>query len=162
MDLSVGYLEYSLFGTLLVGLETETRNGQNSRKTIRGDRMDFIIKDKLDELTTIIKHRENSIKTSVFDIGKDLLYIKEKSLFKAKYESLKDYIEDNFSFTMRQAEKFMSVTTKFGGRGELSSLGITKLYLLTQVPDEHFDEIVEKVVKEGIVPTADEIKKLKS
>ena len=115
--------------------------------------MDYLVaKRVLDERTAIIKHKEKTIKQSVFDIGEQLLWINERNAWKVDHVSLKAYIEANFTFSDRQARKFMAVTTKFQGQAELNSLGITKLYLLTQVPEEHVDEILEKVEKGEIEP----------
>lgn len=104
-----------------------------------------IVNKELDERTALIKHHEKAVQNNVFSIGKELLYIQDKSLWKGKYPSLKGYIEDNFTFSDRQARKFMNVTTRFGYKSELSSLGITKLYILTQVPDEHIEEVIKRV-----------------
>jgi len=112
---------------------------------------------KLDEQTELIKHYEKAFINNVFEIGKVLLYVRQTSLWKLKYETLKAYVEGNFSFSLRQAEKFMAVTTKFSDTPNLSSLGITKLYLLTSVPDEYIDEIIEKV-EDKTIPKRDFMK----
>ena len=117
-----------------------------------------LVEQKLDEYIQRIKHRENTIKTSVFDIGRELLYIKQERLYLGRYGTFKECIDDNFSFSIRQAEKFMSVANKFKEQSQLSSIGITKLYLLTQVPEESFDEVLEEV-KENPKISVETVKK---
>ena len=118
---------------------------------------------ELKDYTSMIKHRSKSIELSFWDIGKDLAYIQEKSLYKSKYGSLKDYIESNFSFSYDHARKMISVTKEYS-RPVAETIGITKLYLLLQVPHQHRDEIIEmieekKLDREGLRKT---VKRFKS
>ncbi|MAG76405.1 MAG: hypothetical protein CL811_06545 [Colwelliaceae bacterium] len=98
----------------------------------------------IDEMTKIIQQREKSIALSFFDIGKDLIYIRDKKLYLKNYKTFKDYIEDNFKFSKRSAEKYMAVTTRFQSRNEAASLGIEKLYILTQIQEEKSFELLEE------------------
>jgi len=115
---------------------------------------------ELGERIAIIKHKEKGIKQNVFDIGKELIWIRDNSAWKGTYDTFRALIDANFTFSLRQGERFMAVTAKFGKHSDFKSLGITKLYLLTQVPDEHFDEVLEKVEKEKLT-TTDIIKEVK-
>jgi hypothetical protein len=100
---------------------------------------------ELEQYTNIIKHREKSIKLNFWDIGRDLAYIKEKSLYKERYESFKAYVEGNFTFTPNHADKMIRVATEYGRQDLTVSIGLSKLYLLLQVPQEHREEILEMV-----------------
>jgi len=113
-----------------------------------------VVKIDLNELTAIIKQRAASIQLSFWDIGKDLNFIQEKKIFKEKHKSLKDYIEGNFSFSYDHARKMMFVTGKYS-RVVAETIGITKLYLLLQVPETYRDEVIElvkdkKIDREGL------------
>ncbi len=103
----------------------------------------------LTEHTQIIKHREKSIQLSFWDIGKDLKYIKEKSIFLEKYQNFEDYVVENFTFSLRHAERMMKVATEYE-RQAVIDVGLTKMYLILQVPEEHRDEIIQEVEEKGL------------
>ncbi len=110
----------------------------------------MVFKMELKEYTSVIQTREKAIQLSFWDIGRDLVYIKEKSLYKAKYGTLTHYIEDNFTFSAKHAAKMMKVATEYEKQALPGELGLTKLYLLLQVPEEKREELIEIVKEEGM------------
>ncbi len=112
---------------------------------------------ELNDLTIEIKHRESNIVLNFLKIGQ-LLTTAKKLL---EHSEFTPYIERNFSFSPRHARRFMEVFNKFGllsNGSPLKQLGITKLYLLTYIPNEELDEVIEKVKTEKL-KTIEEIKR---
>ena len=119
----------------------------------------------LSEITQIIKHRQDSIQLNFWDIGNDLVSVKEKKLYLDKYKTFEEWIEDNFSFTPSYASKFMKVAIEFDRTNFPREIGLTKLYLITFVPEEKRDEIIGKVENKQIKTREDieqEVKRMKS
>jgi len=100
---------------------------------------------ELDEITEKIKWREKALKLNIWDIGNDLLSVLKDKLYRSKYANMKAYIEDNFSFSVRQSWKFIALAKQYKDRSAVTALGVEKLYIMTTVPEEYHDEIVEVV-----------------
>ena len=102
--------------------------------------------DLIKDLDNIIIHRAQTVVKTFLQLGKNLNELKELCIqAKVSFEAHIKEKEEEFGFGIRQAQKYMQVYDKFGLETNLSSLGITKLYLLTYVPDEQIDEIIELV-----------------
>ena len=118
----------------------------------------------LQDYTTIIKTREKTIQLSFWDIGNDLLKIKNNKLYSNKYANMEAYIDDNFTFSPRHAWRMMAVANQFKDKTDAASVGLEKMYLLLQIPKQHRDEIIEmvedkKIDREGIIK---KVKRFKS
>ncbi len=99
----------------------------------------------LEESTQVIKIREKTIQLSFWDIGRDLLQIKESKTYKAKYASMDSFMESEFTFSPRHGWRMMKVADQYKDRADIESVGLTNLYLLLQVPEEQRNEILELV-----------------
>ena len=103
----------------------------------------------LNESTQVIIHRAKSTKLNIWDMGNDLLFIQNNEQFKEEnFNSMEDYVnhyEEKFGFGYRQAQKYIAIAKELK-RDELSSsVPLSKLYLLTQVPQEQRDKIISRV-----------------
>ena len=101
---------------------------------------------------------------SFWDIGKDLLQIKENKLYKEQYNNMDQYMLENFTFCPAQGWKFMKLSQEIKDRTLAAKVGFEKMYLLLQIPDQHKDEILEQVEdntldREGLKK---EVKRLKN
>lgn len=104
---------------------------------------------ELKDYTTIIKTREKTIQLSFWDIGNDLLRIKNNKLYIDKYSNMEAYVSENFTFSPRHAWRMMAVADRYD-KTAVTSVGLEKMYLLLQVPDQHRDEIIEMVEEEKL------------
>jgi|TARA_Y100000310_G_scaffold344207_1_gene455723 hypothetical protein len=124
---------------------------------------------KLNERTQIIIHSVNSTKSSVWNVIGQLHIIQRDKLYKeGNFNSMEDYIkynEDKFEFGYRQAQKYITTYTELladeqsssHNHNSLVNIPLSKLFLITRVPEEHRDEIIEQVVEKGL--TRDELSK---
>ncbi len=119
----------------------------------------MFLSNDLETKINVIKHKEKTIVLSFIEIGKELLEIRKYSTFKGKYSNFELFIQHEFSFSYKQAFKFMKIASKFDnpGRDIITKLGIEKLYLLTFVPEQESRELIEEV-KETKMPL-NELKK---
>lgn len=118
----------------------------------------------LEDYTTIIKQRENTIKLSFWDIGNDLLAVKESGKYLAKYANMDDYMLNSFSFSPARGWKCMKLAKEIKNRTIAAKVGFEKLYLLLQVPEEHREELLELVQTRQInrEQLSREVKRLKN
>jgi len=117
----------------------------------------------LKDRTTIIQQREKSIHLSFWDIGNDLAYIREKRIYKEKYDTFEKYIDDNFKFSMRHANRMIAVSSEYN-KDTVSQIGLSKLYLILSVPEDYQDEIIKQVETKDIRTREDlsrEVKRFK-
>jgi len=112
----------------------------------------------LKQKTEQIKSLCTSIKTNFLKVGKILIEIRDKELWKENYKSFTEYLEsEKFEFTRRMAYNLIDVHNEFGDVKRFHTLGIKKLIQLTYVPDKEIrKEIAEKAIEEDL--TAEEIK----
>ena len=105
----------------------------------------------LQDRTTVIIHRVKNVKLNIWDLGNDLLYIQQHELYKEdNFNSMEDYIEyykdkDKFGFGYRQAQKYIAIAKELPRDALGSSHSLSEIYLLTSIPTEYRDEIVEKI-----------------
>jgi len=79
------------------------------------------------EKTNQIKNYSKSIKDNFFKIGKVLIEIRDKELWKEKYKGFTEYlISEDFEFSRRMAYNLMDVYIEFGNVQPLHKLGISK------------------------------------
>ena len=118
----------------------------------------------LTEMTNIIKQREKSIQLTFWDIGSDLLKIKNYKLYTPEYDTMDDYMKDNFTFSPQQGWKFMKLVDEIKDRTRVERVGFEKMYLLLQIPEQQRDEIIEEVEEAGMSrkQLAVRVKRLKS
>jgi len=110
----------------------------------------------LSEKTNLIKSYSKGIKSNFLKIGKILIEIRDKELFKESYNSFTQYlISVDFEFTRDMAYKLMDVYKEFGGDKQIENLGIGKLIELTYVKDK---EIREELMNKAEDLTRDELK----
>jgi len=100
----------------------------------------------LKERTEKIKTYSKAIKTNFLKIGKVLIEVRDKEIWKEEYKSFTQYlISEDFEFSRRMAYNLMDVYVEFGNIQNLHQLGISKLIQLTYVPDkETREELIEK------------------
>ncbi len=105
----------------------------------------------LKEKTNLIKSYSIGIKSNFLKIGKVLIEIRDKELFKESYNSFTQYlISMDFKFTRDMAYKLMDVYKEFGeDNKKIEGLGIGKLIELTYVKD--------KVVREELINKAEDL-----
>ncbi len=96
--------------------------------------------------TQIIKQREKNIQLSFWDLGKELLEIQQSKQYQEEnYNNMKEYVESNFSFTYKSAEKYMQLFKGYPERLTVRDLGLSKALLLLQVPEDYHKEIMAKI-----------------
>lgn len=81
---------------------------------------------------------------SVLMLGKCMAEMKEKELFKELgYSDFEDYAFKEFNFKKSQANKYISIYNNLGEKyfEEHKALGVSKLYLLSQLDDEDRETI---------------------
>ena len=120
----------------------------------------------LKEKTESIKNLSKTVKNNFLKIGKLLIEIRDKELWKEKYESFTQYlISEDFDFHRVTAYKMMDVYLEYGDNVELvEKLGFGKLIELTHVTDkEKREEITRKTIKEDLSQQKirEEVKKIK-
>lgn len=115
------------------------------------------------EKTKLIKSYSKAIKINFLDIGKVLIEIRDKELWKEKYKGFTKYlISEDFEFSRRMAYNLMDVYIEFGNVQTLHKLGISKLIQLTYVPDkETREELIEKAKDLPYDEFKEEVKKVK-
>ena len=107
------------------------------------------VEDKLNNSISIIKYKERSIIINFLSIGSELCLVQESMLWKQLYPTYEAFIDQNFSFSYRQALKFMKVSKTFPNSGDVvSKLGLEKLYLLTYVPESEVKELVQETIED--------------
>jgi len=104
---------------------------------------------ELQDMTRVIQVREKAISLSFWDIGRDLAKIKDEHLHTVKYDTFNEYIEDNFKFSTRHANRMIAVANEYK-KDTVSQIGLSKLYILLQVPEEEREEIIELVEETGM------------
>ncbi len=104
-------------------------------KTKMGCKMSKII-----EITAVIKARSKTIVNSFLEIGKDLIELKEAC--KLEQVNFEEHIKKEFSFGIKHAYKLIEVFEKFGEVASMRQIGITKLIILTHVPEEKIEEFI--------------------
>ena len=111
----------------------------------------------LNEKTNLIKSYSKGIKSNFLKIGKVLIEIRDKELFKESYNSFTQYlISTDFKFTRDMAYKLMDVYKEFGeDNKKIEGLGITKLVELTNVKDK---EVREELIEKAQTLTRDELR----
>ena len=115
----------------------------------------------LNKKTDRIKELEKTIVRSFIDVGKELILISEKELYKSKYRVFNEYVDKEFSFNHSQAHKFMKIAKEYpslDSENPVTGLGIEKLYLLSFVPKMERDVMIEEIAKEPTIPKIEEIK----
>lgn len=110
----------------------------------------------LKEKTNQIINLCSSIKTNFLKVGKILIEIRDKELWKENHKSFTGYLESqDFEFKRDMAYKLMSVYTEFGDIETTHKLGISKLIQLTYIPDK---EVRKELAKKAETMTRDELK----
>ncbi|GAG00453.1 unnamed protein product, partial [marine sediment metagenome] len=111
----------------------------------------------LNEKTNLIKGYSKAVKTNFIKIGKILIEIRDKELFKESHNSFTQYlISGDFQFNRDMAYKLMDVYKEFGEDNEkIDGLGITKLVELTYVKDK---EVREELIEKAQTLTRDELR----
>lgn len=97
-------------------------------------------------ITERIRQYGAQMANAVCNIGKDLRYMKVTKLYEELgYESFENYAEKEFELKQRQAYQYISVFEKLGEDfiEKNSSLGISKLALLTQLNVDERQELIE-------------------
>lgn len=105
----------------------------------------------MDVITQSIKNKENDLRGNFFELGGLLLEAQEKAVYKANYATFDAYVDSEFTFSSRQAYKFMKVASEFAldsgteVASVTSKLGIEALYQLTYVPPSDRETIIKQV-----------------
>ncbi len=104
----------------------------------------------LNEKTKQIKSLCKSIKTNFLDVGKILIEIRDKELWKEKYNSFTGYLEsEKFEFTRQYAYNMMDVQKLYVK--SFDKLSIAKLIELTYVREKKArEDITKKAIKEEL------------
>lgn len=105
--------------------------------------------ENLKEATASLHKLAEGIKTNFIQIGKLLLEIREKRLYKEKYNNFLDYIEsENFEFGKSHAYRFMQIAEKFGNFPRVGKINFRTLIQLTYIPDKEKREEMLDEAKE--------------
>jgi len=114
------------------------------------------IKELNERTESICEHERTAVK-SFMGIGSDLQHVNTKRLYKARYNTFEDYIIDckkqgKFKFGVKHAYKIIGVYEKFGNVASMrqTEIGLAKLIILAQVPEEHVDEFIEMVQDKNV------------
>jgi len=112
-----------------------------------------MLKEKTEQIKTLCK----SIKTNFLKVGKILIEIRDKELWKENHKSFTEYLESqDFEFKRRMAYNLIDVYNQFGDDVQLlNKLGIGKLIQLTYIPDK---EVRKELAKKAETMTRDELK----
>ena len=103
------------------------------------------IQMKLENFTERIKSKEKQIVVSFVEIGKELKEVRDKQIYKEKYDNLVAYIEDNFSFNKSMGYNMILVFEEFSNRLEkVQKLGITKCIELLKLPAPERQQLMEE------------------
>ena len=97
---------------------------------------------KLEEYTKQIKEKEKQIVLNFVDIGKQLKEVRDKQIYKEKFNNWEDYIKDNFSFSKRNADNMIRVFEVFGKTS--SQIGFWKCLELAKLPEEQRQELMQE------------------
>ena len=123
---------------------------------------------ELDEKTNLIKQYLKSWSNNTIEIGKILFEIKEKKIYKQKYNTFEEYISSAFDFKRMMAYNYIKIFEKYGQNvqrlDKMKDFGIQPLIMSLSVPDDYFEEMVvelEEKKKEGykVTELAQSIKK---
>ena len=111
-----------------------------------------MLKEKTKEIINLC----SSIKTNFLDVGKILIEIRDKEIWKEDHKSFRDYLESqDIEFSRSMAYNLIDVHNKFGDMKETHKLGIGKLIQLTYIPDK---EVRKELAKKAETLTRDELK----
>ncbi len=98
--------------------------------------------NKLNDGIELAKQYANSAISNILKLG-EILATAIKPYYRLKYSSFEQALEENqVGISKRHADRIIKVYETFGTRVS-QNLSFRKLYLLTQVEDEHLDEYVE-------------------
>jgi len=104
----------------------------------------FAEETALEQYTKQIKLKEQFIQDGFLYLGRLLLEVRGSKVYKAKYETFKQYVEDNFTFTVRNAQRFMQMYDLFKNcEIDVAKLGIGKLIELLKLPESERDDFVK-------------------
>ena len=93
------------------------------------------------------------LQATLLEVCKDLKRMRDEALYRELgYESFEDYSENACGIKQRQAYSYISTFEKLGEDylKEYSGLGITKLELLSQVPEYEREEFLEEIDVDGV------------
>lgn len=107
----------------------------------------------LDESLERLHNAERAGVRSVWEMGKELNLMREKSLYTLRtdkttgaplYSSWKEFVEGELNITRPYASKIMLATANFSEK-EVIKIGVSKLYLLVGLKEERRAPLLEKV-----------------
>lgn len=125
---------------------------------------EITLKDEAMKFHTQIGMYAEQVNTSVYNLGKAMATMKERELYKAlNYESFEAYCEREWGLKRSQSAKFISVYNNLGKDyiQEHGSLGVSKLYLLSQLDDDDRAVIEATAEDSSVREMQEQIKKLK-
>lgn len=126
---------------------------------------ELTIKDEAVKLHSEITVYAEQLQKSIYMIGKLMAEMKERELYKQLgYESFEEYTDKEFGMKKSQSAKFISVFQNLGKDyiTEHQSLGISKLYLLSQLEPDEREEIETTAEDTSVRELKEEIEKLKA
>lgn len=125
---------------------------------------EITLKDEAMKLHTTIGMYAEQMATSVYNLGKAMSQMKDRELYKElKYESFEAYCQQEWGLQKSQSAKFISVYNNLGEDyiKEHNSLGISKLYLLSQLDEDDRAEIETTAEDSSVRELEKQIKQLK-
>lgn len=125
---------------------------------------ELTVKDEAVQLHTKIQGYVHQCQESIYQIGKLMAEMKERKLYKQLgYEEFEDYTEKEFALKHTQAGKFISIYKKFGSDyiKENQNLGVSKLYLLSQLSEDDREVIEAHAVDSSVSELQEQIRALK-
>lgn len=108
----------------------KTTNAQDDQK----------IQKELQEIRKSIEGFQKDVEQSFLEIGK--LLLKARDLY-GQHGKWLDWIRENVDMSVCKAQRLMKIAERFGNEAPGLHLGYSKLYILTAVPDEHYQEFVQ-------------------
>lgn len=117
------------------------------------------------ELHSRIKMYAARVQDSIYNIGKCMAEMRDRALYKElEYDTFEEYSREEFNLGNTQASKFISVYRNLGEEYIKSNaqLGISKLYLLSQLAEEDREEIETEAVDCSFSELQKKIKELEA
>ena len=107
---------------------------------------------EIDDRTNTIKFYSKNIVDNFFRIGIQLKAIRDKELYKEKYETFTEYIENSdFTFKKRFVYQLFQILDDPKLKVQASALGVSRTIELLNVQDrEEREELAEKAIKEDM------------